>query len=659
MKPPMRFGLNQRVSLIVVPLVAAMLVLAVAPIRSYLRLRAAMDDVRRELEFVLELCRFDIQAVRQSVGYFGVAFRDEDPRQIEELANGARAALDALARSEFAPRQTERLDGIERAYARLAEAGDRAVDLARRGEHEAAKRLVTATLEEQRDAHLLPLVDAAQIEGSLALRQALDSLLATSAQLALVPPLAGLEADARGLRREAAETIAVARFARQAQRLLGEYRSFAFFGESRRELAVAEHELDNAYMVWEAQVAAGDGGGATISAGMADVGTEYRAVKRAIDRLAALDHEGAQASALHVYEAQLEPLGNESLPRVVTAAFDAHEARLSTLLDSIATQSRIGGAALVAAALLALGLALVCPWLISRWVVRPVIALTRATRELAAGGGGGPVSVHARGEVAELAASFNRMAERLAERTRELEAERARERLRHAERLAAVGSLAGGLAHQINNPLNNILLTAEHALGEEGPEAAAAWRDALAASADEAKRCERIVRGLVAFSRGEPGERGREDANQVLRRASDLTAGAAAAHRATVELDLTGEPVPILASPIALEQALVNVIRNAIQSKAGARVVLRTERVADRVRIEVRDDGHGMDRAALGRLFDPFYTTRADQGGIGLGLSVAHRIVTDHGGEIRVASRSGEGTAVTVHLPLDLPRESR
>jgi signal transduction histidine kinase len=61
----------------------------------------------------------------------------------------------------------------------------------------------------------------------------------------------------------------------------------------------------------------------------------------------------------------------------------------------------------------------------------------------------------------------------------------------------------------------------------------------------------------------------------------------------------------------------------------------------------------------LGRLFDPFYTTRADQGGIGLGLSVAHRIVTDHGGEIRVASRSGEGTAVTVHLPLDLPRESR
>lgn len=651
----MRLGLNFRVSLIVVPLVAAMLALALTPIRSYLRLRAALVDVHRELALVLHLCRFDILAVRQSVEYFGVAFLGEEGHRLEGLAADGRANLEALAGCDLAPIQSRRLERIEQAYGRLAAAGEQAIELARSGEREAATRLFVETIEGRRDVDLLPLVDAAQLEASLALRKALDSLLTTSAQLALVPPLAGLEADARRLRKEAAEAISVARFARQAQRLLGEYRSVGFLGESREELAVAEHELDQAFIVWEAQVAAGDGRGGP--PGTADIGDEVRALKGAIGRLSRLERGGAQKAGMSIYESQLEPLGEDSLPRLLTAAFEDHDARISTLVGSIARQSRLGGAVLATVALLALGLALICPWLISRWVVRPVLALTRASRELGAGGGGRPVMVTAGGEIAELAASFNQMAEQLAQRTRELEAERAREKLHHAERLASVGILAAGLAHQINNPLNNILLTAEHALGEEGPEAARIWHQALAASAAEAKRCERIVRGLVAFSRGEPGRRWREDANRVLRHAHELTADAAREHGATVEIHLAPGAAPILANAIALEQALVNILRNAIQSRPGARVALRTERLARSIRIEIRDDGRGMDREALVRLFDPFYTTRADQGGIGLGSSVAHRIIADHGGEIHVASTPGEGTTVTVDLPLDLTHD--
>jgi two-component system NtrC family sensor kinase len=286
--------------------------------------------------------------------------------------------------------------------------------------------------------------------------------------------------------------------------------------------------------------------------------------------------------------------------------------------------------------------------------VQPVHALTRAAQELGAGEGCRPVRVHAGSEIAELAATFNWMEQQLRERTRELEAERARERLRHAERLASVGTLASGLAHQINNPVNNILLTAENALGEEGPQAAQMWRDALLASTEEARRCERIVGSLVAFARGEPSERWPEDANQVVRRACDLTAACAAQHQATVELHLSADAVPILASPIALEQALVNIIQNAIESRPGARVQLRTERRGETVRIEVRDDGRGMDREAIRHLFDPFFTTRAAEGGTGLGLSVAHRIIADHGGTIGVDSRPGEGTTVSVDLPLEV-----
>ena len=648
----MRFGLNLRVSLIVVPLVAAMLVLALAPIRSYLSLRAALENVRRELSCILLLCRFDIQAVRQSVEYLDVAFMGEDSRELKEVTEGVRKTLGALRRWEPEAEEAEQLDRIEEAYARLTAEGERAIELTRQGRREEAAQLFTKKIEKIRDAELLPLVDSALIAGSLALGNALDGLLATSAQLRLMP-LVGVESDAGSLRAQAAEAISAAKFARQAQRVWGECRCFTFLGDPWDEMAVAESEFDDAFQLWEAQVAAsGKEGGAMTSAAMAEIRARYRRVRQLTARLAELGAGGARQEIIHIWESEFEPLGDDSLPRVLESAFEAYDAQIAALLDSIAMRSRVTGTAIGAVALLALALALGCPWMISKWIVQPVHALTRAAQELGAGEGCHPVRVRAGGEIAELAATFNWMEQQLQERTRELEAERARERLRHAERLAAVGTLASGLAHQINNPVNNILLTAEHALGEEGPQAAGMWRDALVASAEEARRCERIVRGLVAFARGEPGEKWTEDANQLLRRACDLTAACAAQHQATVELHLSEAAVPVLASPIALEQALVNVIQNAIESRPRARVQVRTERRAQTVRIEIRDDGRGMDREAIRHLFDPFFTTRALEGGTGLGLSVAHRIIVDHGGTISVDSRPGEGTLVSVDLPL-------
>jgi signal transduction histidine kinase len=627
----MKVGLNLRAMLIVAPLVAAMLALALAPIGSYLSLRSALHEVRREIAFLLHTSRLDILAAGLSVEPF------QDAGDLREVESEARASLDALAGWDFPPRRAELLERVGRAWARLAEAG-----------------------EAQRAAELLPLADAAQIEGRLALRKALDSLLASSARLSLVFPSAGLASDARSLRAEAAEAISVARLASRAQRLVGEYRGFAYFGESREELAVAEHRFDRAYAVWEAQVRArGEGAGAKALANEGDIRAGCRALKEAAGGLAGLDPRRDQAEAIRHYESQLEPLGNEALPRVLTAAFETRDARISALIDSIGRRSRFAGAAISAVAVLAVALALLCPWLISRWIVRPVHALTRAARELGAGLEARPVAVHTGGELGELAATFNQMAQQLEERTRELEAERARERLRHAERLAAVGTLAAGIAHQINNPLNNILLTAEHALGEDGPEAARYRRAALEACAEEAKRCERIVRGLVAFARGKPGEMWTEDANRVLERARDLAAACAAQHRATVELELSEAAVPIRASPIALEQALVNIIQNAIESRPEARVRLRTERRGETVRITVRDDGRGVDGEAIRHLFDPFFTTRTAEGGTGLGLSVAHRIIADHHGTIDVDSGPGEGTLVSVELPLAAAEEGR
>lgn len=542
----MRIGLKLRASLIVAPLVAAMLALAVAPIGSYLRLRAALHDVRRE---------------------------------IAALLHGSR-------------------------------------------------------------------LHATQIEGSLALRKALDSLLASSARLSLVLSPGGLAADAQSLRTEVAEAVSVVRLASNAQRLVDECRGFAHREVSREELAVAGHGLDRAYRIWEAQVGAG-GRAAPAPASEGEVRAGYRALKRAAGELAGMDPRDP-AAILRIYESRLAPLGSETLPRVLTAAFEAQKTRISALLDAIGRRSRFAGVATSAVAVLVLALALLCPWLISRWIVQPVQTLTRAARELGAGLGTHPVAVEAGGELGELAATFNQMARQLEERTRELEAERARERLHHKERLAAVGTLAAGVAHQINNPLNNLLLTAQEAFGDDGPGAARHWRAALEACIDEAKRCERIVRGLVAFSRGEPGQKFPEDANQVLRRACDLAAGT----DADVEILPCAGTAPILANSVALEQALVNIIRNALQSRPGAHVTLRSERRIETVRIEVRDDGCGMSSETVRHLFEPFFTTRDADGGTGLGLSVAHRIVADHDGTIAIDSRPREGTVVSVELPL-------
>lgn len=553
----MRIGLKLRASLIVAPLVAAMLALAVAPIGSYLRLRAALHDVRREIASLLHGSRLDLLAVRRSAE-----------------------------------------------------------------------------------------VDATQIEGSLALRKALDSLLASSARLSLVLSPGGLAADAQSLRTEVAEAVSVARLASHAQRLVEKCRGFAHREVSREELAVAGNGLDRAYRVWAAQVGAG-GRAAPAPASEEEVSAGYRALKRAAGELSGMDPRDP-AAILRIYESRLAPLGSETLPRVLTAAFEARKARISALLDAIGRRSRFAGVATSAVAVLVLALALLSPWLISRWIVQPVQTLTRAARELGDGLRTHPVAVEAGGELGELAATFNQMARQLEERTRELEAERARERLHHKERLAAVGTLAAGVAHQINNPLNNLLLTAQEAFGDDGPEAARHWRTALEACTAEAKRCERIVRGLVAFSRGEPGQKFPEDANQVLRRARDLAAGT----DADVEILPGAGAAPILANSVALEQALVNIIRNALQSRSGAHVTLRSERRIETVRIEVRDDGCGMSSETVRHLFEPFFTTRAADGGTGLGLSVAHRIVADHDGTIAIDSRPGEGTVVSVELPL-------
>ena len=247
----------------------------------------------------------------------------------------------------------------------------------------------------------------------------------------------------------------------------------------------------------------------------------------------------------------------------------------------------------------------------------------------------------------ELARYRDQLEEMVDQRSRELEL--SHEALRRAERLVSIGTLAAGIAHEINNPLGLILLRAENALQVED---SAGYVEALRGIVSDTRRCKHIVKNVLKFSREEPGEKWRMGLNEVVQSSCDLTREFTKQHGDAIELDLSGEEIMISGNSTELEQVIVNLIHNAVQaSTAGSVIRLRTSSVAGNARLEVYDHGRGMSPEEQSKAFDPFYTTRAARGGTGLGLSVSHGIVSEHGGSIDVESAPGEGTRVTIILP--------
>jgi len=230
--------------------------------------------------------------------------------------------------------------------------------------------------------------------------------------------------------------------------------------------------------------------------------------------------------------------------------------------------------------------------------------------------------------------------------------------LKEAQRLASLGTMAAGIAHQINNPIGSIQMSAEYALGagEDDPGRDRAWRDALENSVEQARRCGRIVTSMLQFARNEPTRKGPEDLAAILQRACDLTERYASARNTVLDRSGVESPIPIVASAIELEQAFLNVLRNACESFDGEHcVAVSATRSARHATVRIRDDGRGMSRAEVEQVLDPFFTTRLDAGGTGLGLSVAHGVITDHGGLLAIQSSPGEGTTISVSLPLAEP----
>jgi hypothetical protein len=253
--------------------------------------------------------------------------------------------------------------------------------------------------------------------------------------------------------------------------------------------------------------------------------------------------------------------------------------------------------------------------------------------------------------------------------------------LRNA-RLASVGVLAAGVAHEVNNPNNAIAFNAsliarawqdvnpilrEYAeengdfsvAGISFSEAEETFPELLSEISHNADRIKRIVENLKHMARQDTGRlTERVDIQQVLEATMMVLHNQIQKHTDLCTLEVPDGLPPVKGNSQQLEQVFINVLLNALQSLPdrhyGVRVRVRLSEAKEKLEITCADEGKGISERDLGRLTEPFFTTRFDQGGTGLGLSITRSIIERHGGSLRFESELNKGTTVTIKLPVGL-----
>lgn len=226
-------------------------------------------------------------------------------------------------------------------------------------------------------------------------------------------------------------------------------------------------------------------------------------------------------------------------------------------------------------------------------------------------------------------------------------------RASRAERLAAVGTLAAGLAHEVRNPLNSATLQLQllERKASKGNVDTQGLMGIVAIVKGEIERLEHLVRDFLAFAKPQVLEPKPDDLNRVVQSVLALLAFEIKDANIEARCELAPALGSVMFEEQSLKQVLLNLARNAIEamrSRGHGTLTVKTEAVTDKaaVALHIIDDGPGFDENSP--VFDAFFTTK--EGGTGLGLAIVHRIVTEHGGSIGVASIPGR-TCFTIHLP--------
>jgi C4-dicarboxylate-specific signal transduction histidine kinase len=254
--------------------------------------------------------------------------------------------------------------------------------------------------------------------------------------------------------------------------------------------------------------------------------------------------------------------------------------------------------------------------------------------------------IHIMGDLRETTAEMER---------REHELREKQEQLVQAGKLATLGELTTGVAHELNNPLNNIGLFVGNMIDrvQAGEEDLDRVVEDLERVVEQVQKATEIITHLRTFGWGAPVSLELVAVQEVIDRALSLVQEQLRLRQISITLDFLPESPVVLGNAIQLEQVFINLLtnaRDALEVSERKEVQIACS-VGEDVVVVFRDTGPGIPDGLEQRIFDPFFTTKDVGSGTGLGLSITYGIVQEHGGEITVENRPGEGAAFTIALP--------
>ncbi|PRY66632.1 HAMP domain-containing protein [Vreelandella songnenensis] len=294
-------------------------------------------------------------------------------------------------------------------------------------------------------------------------------------------------------------------------------------------------------------------------------------------------------------------------------------------------------------------------WGFRRYIERPLNRLLHVMLLVEDGDRSQRATVEGPAEYRRLASGLNGMLDAMAEKDRDIEVRQNREielekRLRKSKKLAELGVLAAGVAHEIGAPLTVIngqaqRLARRDVIGDDE-------RARLGRIRGEVERIVEIVRQLMELGRQHNVEKGELALDQLVKSASDLVEEELEPRNIRLDVDLPSPTPHLLANGQQIVQVLTNLLRNAAQAPDVSHVRVRARKNQHELTLWVEDNGPGIPVANHQHVFDPFFTTKPVGQGSGLGLSMVHRIINDHGGTIGVFNSALGGAGFEITLPL-------
>lgn len=388
---------------------------------------------------------------------------------------------------------------------------------------------------------------------------------------------------------------------------------------------------------------------------------ELRAVS---ERVFDLDRSGHHEDAYRLAERELKA---RLLPALTAKNREVYRrARESSVQGAFARLEEIlAGERRALFSILALSVAagMVASLLISRGLARPIRRLQAAMAIVGQGRLEHPIEVRTKDEVGELARAFAGMTESLARsrqalaglnadlatKVRKLEETQAQ--LVQSEKLASIGEMSAAVAHGLRNPLASLRAAAQLALHQMKENLTA--REHLKTIIAEVDRLDRRISHLLTFSRPVPFRPLEERVSSIIDGLLPTFKARLQEGRVTVLVHLPDDLPEVRVDPMQLEQALVEILSNALDAMpAGGTLEISGRRERDEsgaVVLEVSDTGGGIPPSVLPSVCDPFFTTRNE--GTGLGLAIAKRYVVQNGGRLEIESEKGAGTTARIFLP--------